>query len=168
MADRLTPEQRHRCMSRIRSRDTRPEMIVRRWLWRQGYRYRVGVRGLPGTPDVVLHRLRTVVFVNGCFWHGHACAGGTRQPQTNADFWRQKILRNQARDERNVRLLNASGWHVLTVWECQLCSRHRLATLHELTLQLSRIALELNAPVTSSALAAEPDTSYGTPARNSD
>lgn len=144
MADRMTKEQRHRCMSRIRGRDTKPELVVRRWLWRQGYRYRLYVKALPGRPDIVMRKWRTVIFVNGCFWHGHDCQ--RRQPVTNAQFWQEKITHNRQRDERNVALLQAAGWHVIVIWECQLAPRHRQATLRELDLALSHIVLHRTAP----------------------
>ena len=113
--DKMTPEQRHHCMSSIGSRNTRPEMIVRRWLWRHGFRYRVSVKSLPGTPDIVLRRQSTVIMVNGCFWHSHDC-GKFRIPSTNTDFWRNKFERNQARDRRVYKQLHDLGYYVLVVW----------------------------------------------------
>ena len=140
MADRMTREQRHRCMSRIKGRDTKPELVVRRWLWRQGYRYRLYVKSLPGRPDIVMRKWRTVIFVNGCFWHGHEC--NKRRPATNAQFWREKIERNRERDARNQALLQAAGWNVIVIWECQLNAKNRAETLRELDVTLSRIVLE--------------------------
>lgn len=142
MADKMTPEQRHHCMSRIRSRDTKPEKIVRRWLWGQGYRYRLNVKGLPGRPDIVLTKLSTVVFVNGCFWHTHEGCDKYRVPLTNVDFWTAKFRLNRERDERNYRLLHKMGWYVLVVWECQLTKAKRSATLQALSVRLSQIFLE--------------------------
>ena len=159
MADKMTPEQRHRCMSRIRGRDTKPEMVVRRWLWRQGFRYRLYVKSLPGRPDIVMRKWRTVIFVNGCFWHGHECQ--KHRPATNADFWRDKIIRNQERDARNQKLLQAAGWHVIIIWECQLSTKKRFETLRELDFTLSRIVLERNA---TSAPYATPDEESYSPA----
>ena len=144
MADRMTPQQRHRCMSRIKGRDTKPELVVRRWLWRQGHRYRLCVKSLPGCPDIVMRKWRTVILVNGCFWHGHDCQ--KRHPVTNARFWQEKITRNRRRDQRNMALLQAAGWNVIVIWECQLAPKQRQATLHELDLALSRIILEKTAP----------------------
>lgn len=138
----MTPEQRHRCMSHIRSRDTKPEMMVRRWLWRQGYRYRLNVKELPGRPDIVLARLSTVIFVNGCFWHAHEGCDKYRVPLTNVDFWTSKFSRNRERDERNYHLLHKMGWYVLVVWECQLAKESRTATLLALSRRLSQIHLE--------------------------
>ena len=170
MADRMTPEQRHRCMSRIRARDTKPELVVRRWLWHQGYRYRLYVKSLPGRPDIVMKRWRTVIFVHGCFWHGHEC--NKRSPETNAAFWQEKIARNRTRDARNQALLQAAGWHVIVIWECQLSPKRRMRTLRDLDLVLSHIVLQLSGPQpkpyetaaeeTVHPLAAEPcDTPYG-------
>ena len=144
MADKMTPEQRHRCMSRIRARDTKPELVVRRWLWHQGFRYRLYVKSLPGRPDIVMRKWRTAIFVNGCFWHGHDC--NKRRPTTNAQFWQDKITRNRQRDARNLELLQSAGWNVIVVWECQLSSKRREHTLHELGLELSRIILEHSTP----------------------
>jgi DNA mismatch endonuclease (patch repair protein) len=127
-------------MSRIKGRDTKPELIVRRWLWRQGYRYRLYVKSLPGRPDIVMRKWRTVIFVNGCFWHGHEC--NKRRPATNAQFWREKIERNRERDARNQALLQAAGWNVIVIWECQLNAKNRVQTLRELDITLSRIVLE--------------------------
>ena len=97
--DKMTAEQRHRCMAAIRSRDTRPEMVVRRYLHACGFRYRLNHPGLPGHPDIVLRKYRTVIFVNGCFWHGHEGCRHFRLPKTNTGFWRAKIERNKARDK---------------------------------------------------------------------
>ena len=157
MADRMTREQRHRCMSRIRGRDTKPEMVVRRWLWRQGYRYRLYVKALPGRPDIVMRKWRTVIFVNGCFWHGHECQSNRQRPSTNATFWQEKFARNRERDARNQALLQAAGWHVIVVWECQLSPKTREATLRELDLTLSRIVLQQNGA---------PSKGYATPDEN--
>ena len=135
MTDRLTPAQRHRCMSRIRSRNTKPELKVRQWLWNHGYRYRLNVRGVPGKPDIVMRKYRTAIFVNGCFWHGHnvqftmhnaQCtidienSKCCKLPQSNREFWVNKIRRNQERDQQNYKVLQDNGWQVLVIWECQL------------------------------------------------
>ena len=142
MADKMTPEQRHRCMSHIKGRDTKPELVVRRWLWRQGFRYRLYVKSLPGRPDIVMRKWRTVIMVNGCFWHGHDC--NKRRPSTNAQFWQDKITRNRERDVHNQALLRAAGWHVIVIWECQLSAKNRVQTLRELDIILSRIILAQN------------------------
>lgn len=106
-------------MSRIRGRDTQPELPVRSHLRRAGLRFRLGWAKLPGRPDLVLPKYATVVFVEGCFWHGHRCQKG-RIPGTNSTFWASKIATNRARDQRNQRALRRAGWRVLRVWECQL------------------------------------------------
>ena len=170
MADRMTREQRHRCMSRIRERDTKPELVVRRWLWHQGFRYRLCVKSLPGTPDIVMRKWRTAIFVNGCFWHGHRCQ--KHVPETNAEFWKEKITRNRERDAHNQALLQAAGWHVVVIWECQLTPKRRMRTLRSLDLELSRIVLwqtgspkRYDSPEEDNnwSQAAEPTTRYGKP-----
>ena len=125
MADVMSPEARSYLMSRVRSKNTRPELKVRKLLHGLGYRYRLHKKGLPGTPDIVLARFDTVVFVNGCFWHGHSCPKG-RLPETNHDEWKEKIDTNMRRDQRNYRALRADGWNVLVVWECETRDPERL------------------------------------------
>jgi DNA mismatch endonuclease (patch repair protein) len=117
--DPLSAEQRSALMRRVKSKDTKPEMVVRRMLHGMGYRYRLHGRGLPGTPDLVFPARAKVIFVNGCFWHGHTCARGTK-PKTNAEFWQAKIDRNRSRDRAALRLLRTHGWQALTVWECSI------------------------------------------------
>ena len=120
MPDRMTPEQRHDCMASIHSEDTRPEQVVRRELWHRGYRFRKCVRTLPGTPDIVLPKYRTCIFVNGCFWHGHKGCSKFVMPKTRTEFWVNKIARNQERDLVNIQRLESIGWSAITVWECEL------------------------------------------------
>lgn len=120
MPDRMTPEQRHDCMASIHSEDTRPEQAVRRKLWHRGYRFRKCVRTLPGTPDIVLPKYRTCIFVNGCFWHGHKGCSKFVMPKTRTEFWVNKIARNQERDLVNIQRLESIGWSAITVWECEL------------------------------------------------
>lgn len=115
-----TPEQRSRIMRAVKAADTGPEMAVRRMVHRMGYRFRLHRRDLPGTPDLVFPRLRKVIFVHGCFWHGHDCARGARAPRTNAEYWRGKIARNRARDALHAVALKAQGWRSAVVWECEL------------------------------------------------
>ena len=107
-------------MSHIRSQNTKPEVALRRALWRRGFRYRLNVKKLPGSPDIVLPKHRTVVFMHGCFWHGHKGCKIYHLPQTNTEFWKAKITRNQERDQEEWRQLEAMGWSVIIVWECQL------------------------------------------------
>lgn len=120
MPDRMTPEQRHDCMASIHSEDTRPEQAVRRELWHRGYRFRKCVRTLPGTPDIVLPKYRTCIFVNGCFWHGHKGCSKFVMPKTRTEFWANKIARNQERDLVNIQRLESISWSAITVWECEL------------------------------------------------
>lgn len=209
MTDTMTPEQRHRCMSHIRSKGTKPELLVRRWLWSHGYRYRLNVKSVPGKPDIVLRTYRTAIFVNGCFWHGHnvrmrecgnalmrdseeprsgnnlrssesreqsqaslsyaemkECrrsqdpqdfASAEREqenkdipsspcckiPQTNREFWVEKIRRNQERDKRNYALLQENGWQVIVVWECQLKADKIERTMREVELLLNNNLLSI-------------------------
>lgn len=119
MPDVHTPEQRSFNMSRIRNRNTRPEMIVRSLVHRMGYRYRLHRKDLPGKPDLVFPASHKVIFVQGCFFHMHDCRYGRVTPATNAEFWQKKRLSNVERDKRNIAALESDGWGVLEVWECQ-------------------------------------------------
>ena len=119
MADNHTPEQRSYNMSHIRSVNTKPEEKVRKYLFSQGFRYRKNVRKLPGCPDIVLPKYKTVIFVHGCFWHMHDC-GRFRWPQSNSSYWEQKIKNNVERDRANKETLENYGWNVLVIWECEL------------------------------------------------
>ncbi|MGN7201706.1 very short patch repair endonuclease [Arthrobacter sp. SAFR-044] len=129
-ADKLTPEQRSWNMSRIRGKHTKPELLVRRLLHAKGYRYRLhgrsGSKKLPGNPDLVFAGRHKVIFVNGCFWHFHDCRVGLHAPKANADFWAAKRTRTRERDAGQRRELEAAGWEVLTVWECELKDRSAL------------------------------------------
>ena len=120
MTDVLTPEQRKLNMSRIRSKDTRPEMIVRSLIHRMGYRYRLHVSALPGKPDLVFKRTRKVIFVHGCFWHMHNCRYGRVIPKTHKEFWQKKRQGNVARDTKNIKALKTLGWKILILWECKI------------------------------------------------
>lgn len=120
MADVHTPEIRSYNMSKIHNKDTKPEELVRKYLFSQGFRYRKNDSRLPGKPDVVLPKYKTVILVNGCFWHGHEGCGYFVWPNNNAEFWKEKILNNIQRDERNKSLLLKQGWNVIVVWECEL------------------------------------------------
>ena len=118
--DKITPEQRHYTMSRIRGKDTKPEILVRKYLFSEGFRFRKNDKRYPGHPDIVLPKYKTVVFVNGCFWHGHEGCKYYTIPKTNTDFWVAKVQRNQARDRSDIEKLSQMGWNVITIWECQL------------------------------------------------
>ncbi|ATG48275.1 very short patch repair endonuclease [Celeribacter ethanolicus] len=126
MADVHDSKTRSRNMAAIRGADTKPEMLIRRGLHARGFRYRLHDRKLPGKPDIVLPKHRAVIFVNGCFWHGHDCPL-FRWPATRQEFWRTKITGNIERDARNIDMLLVSGWRVATVWECALKGRGRLS-----------------------------------------
>lgn len=169
MGDVMTPEQRHKCMARIRSKNTKPEIMVRKYLFARGFRYRKNVRRLPGTPDIVLRKYRTVIFVNGCFWHGHEGCRYSHLPKSNVEFWRNKIERNKKRDLRERVELRRMGWHVIQVWECQLNPKEREMTLRSIEQALYEIYLQDRAPrkpyacpaADAPACAAEPETEYG-------
>ena len=127
MADRISPERRSWNMSRIKGRDTAPEMRVRRLLFRMGYRYRLHAPELPGRPDLVLRPRRKAVFVHGCFWHWHEGCPKFRLPATRTEFWENKLRTNRERDALNIARLEADGWKALTVWECEIADTDRLA-----------------------------------------
>lgn len=119
MTDVLTPEQRRRNMSAIRSKNTKPEMVVRSLIHRLGYRYRLHCRNLPGKPDIVFISRRKIVFVHGCYWHVHNCPAGQVVPRTNTEFWQTKRQGNVDRDLRHTKALETDGWSVKVIWECQ-------------------------------------------------
>lgn len=138
MTDNHSKEARSRNMSHIRSKDTKPEVAVRKYLFSKGFRYRKNVRDLPGCPDIVLPKYRTVIFVNGCFWHKHDCPRFV-WPSSNQEYWRAKIERNVERDEENYRLLKNNGWSVILIWECQLKKKNIDATMEQLVMKLDEI-----------------------------
>ena len=123
MSDTMTPEQRSRCMAAIRSKDTKPEVLVRKFLFAKGLRFRVCNNKLPGTPDIVLPKYKTAIFIDGCFWHGHESCKYSRLPKSNIDFWKSKIETNKARDIKNTNALANIGWNVIRLWECGI--RHK-------------------------------------------
>ena len=159
-------------MSRIHGKGTKPELKVRQWLWRHGYRYRLNVKSVPGKPDIVMRRYRTAIFVNGCFWHGHDVHLSVESlelkvesqlevesgelkvnnskcckiPQTNREFWVNKIKRNQERDQRNYQVLHDNGWQVIVVWECQLTPKCIEETMLRVELLLNEHFLALHQP----------------------
>ena len=137
MADNHSKEIRSYNMSHIRSKNSKPEERVRKYLFSKGFRYRKNVRALPGCPDIVLPKYKTVVFVNGCFWHKHDCPRFV-WPSSNEDYWRPKILRNVERDRQNAERLKAMGWSVITVWECELKKKVYEQTLEELIEEITR------------------------------
>ena len=123
MADKVSVKQRHYIMSRVRSTNTRPEIKLRKTLFEKGFRYRVNVKTLPGKPDIVLPKYRTAIFVNGCFWHGHSGCKYYTVPETNVEFWVEKVARNKERDAVNNQRLESLSWSVVTIWECELKSK---------------------------------------------
>ncbi len=141
--DIFTSQQRHYCMSRISGKATKPELIVRRWLWNHNYRYRLNVKGIPGKPDIVLRKYRTAIFVNGCFWHGHEGCKIYRVPKSNTDFWIKKIVRNRERDHKEHKALHDAGWHVIIIWECQLKKASINSTMHGVEHMLNQYLLGL-------------------------
>ena len=135
MADKLNTQQRHHCMSRIRCKDTKPELLVRKGLHARGFRFRLQDRKLPGRPDIVLPKYGVAIMVNGCFWHGHKGCRYATKPKSNIEFWETKIARNKHRDEVTSAHLEALGWTVIVVWECELRGKEtaeaRIQTLAE-------------------------------------
>ena len=140
-------------MAAIHGKNTKPEMVVRRWLWAHGFRYRVNHPRLPGKPDIVLRKYKTCIFVNGCFWHGHHTQMHNSQfiiessdcckiPKTNRSFWVSKIMRNKERDLKVQQQLATMGWHCITVWECELKPKVREKTLESLAYTLNSIFLQ--------------------------
>ena len=164
MADTMTPEQRSRCMAAIKGKDTKPEIIVRKYLFSRGLRFRIQVRNLPGKPDIILPKYRTVIFVDGCFWHGHEGCRYFRLPKSNVGFWKEKIERNVARDVRNEAELTALGWRVIRVWECGLKT---MAQRDDTLEQLYRKIVSIEPPTVQTpeggdiSMAAEPSVKYG-------
>ena len=151
--DKLSAEQRHNNMAAIRGKDTKPEMIVRKGLWKRGFRYRLNSPKLPGHPDLVLRKYRTCIFVNGCFWHGHHVEVKSEKgelissecckiPNTNREFWVAKIRRNKERDKEEQRKLAEMGWHCITVWECELKLSKREETLESIAFTLNHIWMQ--------------------------
>lgn len=128
MPDIFAPEKRHEIMQNVKTKNTAPEIKLRSLLHKNGFHFRVNRKDLPGKPDIVLPKYRAVIFVHGCFWHGHDCPRGQR-PQTNADFWNQKIDRNVIRDKSDVSLLESLGWRVLIVWECEIKKKNEAVLL---------------------------------------
>lgn len=123
-------------MSRIRGKDTKPEELVRKYLFSQGFRYRKNDKRYPGTPDIVLPKYKTVIFINGCFWHGHSGCKYFVIPKSNTEFWRNKIATNIARDDEKIAQLRSMNWNVITVWECTLKPKQRTETLTKLAQQI--------------------------------
>ena len=119
MSDIFSQTKRSDIMSKISSKDTKPEILVRKFLFSKGFRYRINVKTLPGKPDIVLPKYKTIIFVNGCFWHGHNCKKGNL-PSSNTDFWKEKISNTKSRDAKNSDFLVKLGWKVIIIWQCEI------------------------------------------------
>ncbi len=128
MTDSFSPRKRSWIMSRVASRDTSPELLVRSLVHGMGYRFRLHRNDLPGCPDIVFPSRGKIIFVHGCFWHGHSCSRGSRIPKTNSEYWKRKIEKNIARDRQNLETLASMGWNCLVVWECELKDREKLTS----------------------------------------
>ena len=140
--DKLTKEQRHHCMSAIKGKNTKPEILVRKFLFACGFRYRLNHPRLPGHPDIVLRKYKTCIFVNGCFWHKHEGCKYFVVPKTRTEFWLNKINRNQERDKEVKKQLAKMGWHSITIWECELKPSNKDKTLESLLYTLNKILLQ--------------------------
>lgn len=117
--DTVSKKKRSEIMSKVKSKNTRPEILIRKALFAKGFRYRINVKSLPGSPDIVLKKYKAVIFLHGCFWHGHDCKYG-KLPATNTKFWKEKQERNKERDQRKIRELQTLGWKVIVIWECKI------------------------------------------------
>ena len=162
MADVKTPEERSRNMAAVKGKDTKPEMIVRKYLFSRGLRFRVQVRKLPGKPDIVLPKYKTAIFVNGCFWHGHEGCKYFRLPKSNVEFWKEKIERNIERDKESMQALFDLGWKVVRVWECELRNKaNREETLNKIYTSItSPDGSCYSFEETDVPIAAEPEADY--------
>lgn len=165
MTDVMTPEERSRCMAAIKGKDTKPEIIVRKYLFSRGLRYRIHNRKLPGSPDIVLKKYKTVVFVDGCFWHGHEDCKYFRMPKSNVYFWKHKIAMNMSRDYANNVDLELAGWKVIRIWECEIKTKaKRGETLRKLYTRITGKIEEAGyqgVPDSEESVAAEPEATYG-------
>lgn len=137
MADNRSKEQRSYNMKQIRSKNTGPELLVRKFLFSHGYRYRLNVKKIVGKPDIVLKKYNTIIFINGCFWHGHKNCKNAKTPQNNGAFWINKIQTNSKRDKKNISTLKKDGWKICVIWECQLTKKNIDKTLSKLSSNLS-------------------------------
>ena len=169
MTDVHSQETRSYNMSRIKAKDTKPELLVRKYLFCKGFRYRVNVKDLPGKPDIVLPKYKTVIFIHGCFWHGHEGCKYFVIPKTRTEWWTEKIRKNKERDQQEHEALRKTGWNIITVWECQLKPRKREQTLEGILLLLQKIYLDLQKkpiitpytpPATEFPMVAEPPSPY--------
>ncbi|TFD96857.1 very short patch repair endonuclease [Dysgonomonas capnocytophagoides] len=132
----------NKIMSKVKSKNTKPEMIVRKYLYSKGYRYRVNVKKIKGCPDIVFRKFNTVIFINGCFWHGHEGCDEFRPPKTNKSYWEPKLSKNKERDKEVKDSLINQGWNVITIWECMLKKENKDKTLNDLSILLSKLILD--------------------------
>lgn len=158
MADIMTPEQRSRCMAAIKGKNTKPEILVRKFLFAKGMRFRINTK-LTGKPDIVLPKYKTVIFIDGCFWHGHEGCKYFRLPSTNVGFWRNKIETNAERDKKVTETLEGEGWRVIRIWECQLKTK----TIQSESLASLYRQIVDEAGEAEYSIAAEPIAEYGNP-----
>ena len=138
MSDVFSPEKRSEVMSRIRNKDTNPEIVVRKWLFSKGYRYRKNDKKLPGKPDIVLPKYKTVIFINGCFWHNHRGCRYAYKPKTRSRFWNEKFKKNREIDKKNYKKLLEMGWKLIVIWECKLKNEKDL-TLKKLLKDIDKV-----------------------------
>lgn len=164
MTDVHSKKVRSHNMASIRNKDTKPEMIVRRFLFSKGFRFRINVKSLPGKPDIVLKKYRTVIFINGCFWHGHEGCKYFVIPQTRTEWWTEKIRKNKERDSETREKLRGAGWNIIVVWECQLKPKQRMTSLSVIESLLQQFFLNMNrrtaVPVYSPTMVAEAGERY--------
>ncbi len=139
ISDKYSTEKRSNIMSKIRGKETKPEILVRKYLFSKGFRYRLHDEKLPGKPDIVLPKYRTAIFIHGCFWHGHLGCKRAKLPTTNTEFWEKKISANIERDKRNIEKLKSEGWNVIVVWQCEIASTKKREV------RLERLIEEINA-----------------------
>lgn len=161
--DVLSREKRSQIMASVKSSDTKPEMLVRRYLHAHGFRYGLHNRKLPGSPDIVLRKYKTVIFINGCFWHGHEGCRYYRLPKSNIEFWQTKIKRNRQRDIEAIEALKSKGWRVITIWECELRTViQRSETLIQLVKDIKGDLKSVSYTQEGQIhIAAEPEAEYG-------
>jgi DNA mismatch endonuclease (patch repair protein) len=136
--DVFSKSKRSDIMSKVSGKDTKPEILVRKYLFSKGFRYRKNVKDLPGKPDIVLPKYKTIIFVHGCFWHGHENCEAAKLPASNIDYWTRKTSSNKKRDSQNIRTLKTLGWNVIVIWECELKSKNRESRLAQLTIETQR------------------------------
>lgn len=164
MTDVHSKETRSYNMSRIRAKDTKPELLVRKYLFSKGVRYRVNVKDLPGKPDIVLPKYKTIIFIHGCFWHGHEGCRYFVIPKTRTEWWTEKIQKNQERDQQEHDALRQAGWNIMTIWECQLKPQKQSATLENILSLLQKTYLEMHhkpyLPDQTLSWVAEPENRY--------